>query len=235
MTSVQNAYENKVQSQQSETTTTTNKIQEKTNTSNIILNTLRPSDVQNCEPSNSEYQNYTSVTPDEKKFTLSGIASIVSSTTTDSSSRKLLMIYLMAQTYNTQSSAFICYNNNLGNVSLDVTSKWGGNLPNLFSKEFICLINQSSAIGSYVCFKNETDAVKFINQKYIKKIYKDAVSDFSNADNFSQQFVKQLIVDTSANNDLKYYDEYKKTNPQSVTNYEKTIKDYFNLITPLGF
>ena len=235
LTSVQNAYENKVQSQQSETTTTTNKIQEKTNTSNIILNTLRPSDVQNCEPSNSEYQNYTSVTPDEKKFTLSGIASIVSATTTDSSSRKLLMIYLMAQTYNTQSSAFICYNNNLGNVSLDVTSKWGGNLPNLFSKEFICLINQSSAIGSYVCFKNETDAVKFINQKYIKKIYKDAVSDFSNADNFSQQFVKQLIVDTSANNDLKYYDEYKKTNPQSVTNYEKTIKDYFNLITPLGF
>ena len=45
----------------------------------------------------------------------------------------------------------------------------------------------------------------------------------------------ELIVDTSANNDLKYYDEYKKTNPQSVTNYEKTIKDYFNLITPLGF
>jgi hypothetical protein len=230
LTDVRNNYQNSVQTQQPVTTTTTNVVQQKTNTSNNILTTNKIANVQNCTPTFNKYQNYTSITPEENKYTLSAVTDYVKTLTLLYNERLLTLVYLMAQTYNKSSSSFVCYNNNLGNISLDVTSGWGGNLADLFENQFICLTNDANNTGSFAVFSTKEKGIQFVYKKFIKKIYTAAVTNNIDSDIFSQQFVKQLILDTSGNNDITYYDTYKKTNQSSVTEYEKVIKNYYNLV-----
>lgn len=230
LTDVRNNYQNSVQTQQPVTTTTTNVVQQKTNTSNNILTTNKIANVQNCTPTFNKYQNYTSITPEENKYTLSAVTDYVKTLTLLYNERLLTLVYLMAQTYNKSTSSFVCYNNNLGNISLDVTSGWGGNLADLFENQFTCLTNDANNTGSFAVFSTKEKGIQFVYKKFIKKIYTAAVTNNVDSDIFSQQFVKQLILDTSGNNDITYYDTYKKTNQSSVTEYEKVIKNYYNLV-----
>ena len=125
------------------------------------------------------------------------------------------------------------YNNNVSGIPIgEGTPAWGGNLPSLFDKSYICLNNSENKSYAYAVFPSLDNNIRFTWAKY-KTVFETVVQNVENEDlfvsGFTRTWIEKFPTDkTATTNNL--YESFKTDNPQQFQTLENKVREGYRKI-----
>jgi hypothetical protein len=130
-------------------------------------------------------------------------------------------------------NGFKYYNNNVSGIPIgEGTPAWGGNLPSLFDKSYICLNNSENKSYAYAVFPSLDNNIRFTWAKY-KTVFETVVQNVENEDlfvsGFTRTWIEKFPTDkTATTNNL--YESFKTDNPQQFQTLENKVREGYRKI-----
>ena len=227
-----------VNKKQTEKTISANTINTKNSISSDIQSKMTPSPNQTCKTSSS-YGTYSATTVQETSTPFKQMIDTVRDKIREfnfGSNSGDSMNYIVSTLFYVKSfdtNGFKYYNNNVSGIPIgEGTPAWGGNLPTLFDKSYICLNNSENKSYAYAVFTSLDNNIRFTWAKY-KTVFDSVVQNIENEDlfvsGFTRTWIEKFPTDkTDTTNNL--YESFKTDNPQQFQTLENKVRDGYRKI-----
>jgi hypothetical protein len=217
----------------------TNSIQARNNVANNVSNNFAPTQNPICQP-NVAYSSFTAVaTPSQQTIPvrdmfdsiLSKIRQMNSGSNVGDNLSYIVHTLFYIKSY--KNTSFTYYGNNPAFIPISPgTPKWGGDLGNYFSKEYMCLTGPSNTSESYGVFPNLDNAIEFTASKY-KIIFDQEIQNVS-AENifvtgFTKTWIEKFPYDKSSST-ANLYETFKTTNPGDFSELENKVRESYKIV-----
>jgi hypothetical protein len=234
VTKLKNDLKSKRQAQKVEANT----IQTKNNIANTINNKETPSPNQICKTNNT-YSDYTTVnvvqtntaTRNMLESVRDKIRAINNGTTDGDVMNYVVVTLFYIESFDGQS--FKYYNNNASQIPIGSgTTAWGGNLPTLFNKEYICLNNSQNLSDAYAVFPNLDNCIEFNYSKY-KDVFEANLLNIDNESVFVSGFTQTWIEKFPQDNTVKtsnIYQNFVTSYPNELIKLQDKIRASYKLV-----
>jgi hypothetical protein len=132
-------------------------------------------------------------------------------------------------------TSFQYYGNNPAFIPISPgTPKWGGDLGNLFSKEYMCLTGPKNTSESYGTYPSLDNAIEFSANKY-EIIFNEEIKNV-NAENifvtgFTKTWIEKFPYDkVNSNQTANLYETFKTTNPGEFSDLERKVRESYKIV-----
>jgi len=217
----------------------TNSIQARNNVANNVSNNFTPTQNPICQP-NVAYSSFSGVTtPSQQTIPvrdmfdsiLAKIRQMNSGINVGDNLSYIVHTLFYIKSY--KNTSFNYYGNNPAFIPISPgTPKWGGDLGNYFSKEYMCLTGPSNTSESYGVFPNLDNAIEFTASKY-KIIFDQEIQNVS-AENifvtgFTKTWIEKFPYDKSSST-ANLYETFKTTNPGDFSELENKVRESYKIV-----
>jgi len=216
-----------------------NTIQARNGVTNNISNNFAPTQNPICQPS-VDYSSFNGATsPSQQSIPVrnmfDSILDKVRQMNSGSNSADTLtyIVHTLFYIKSYKNTSFNYYGNNPAYIPISPgTPKWGGNLGNYLSKEFMCLTGPSNTSESYAVFPSLDNAIEFTTSKY-ELVFNEQVKNVEAENIFVTGFTKTWIEKfpydkTSSTSNL--YETFKSTNPGEYSDLESKVRESYKIV-----
>jgi hypothetical protein len=216
-----------------------NTIQARNGVTNNISNNFAPTQNPICQPS-VDYSSFSGATsPSQQSIPVrnmfDSILDKVRQMNSGSNSADTLtyIVHTLFYIKSYKNTSFNYYGNNPAYIPISPgTPKWGGNLGNYLSKEFMCLTGPSNTSESYAVFPSLDNAIEFTTSKY-ELVFNEQVKNVEAENIFVTGFTKTWIEKfpydkTSSTSNL--YETFKSTNPGEYSDLESKVRESYKIV-----
>jgi hypothetical protein len=204
-----------------------------TNNASIATNVAgnKPiSPIQTCKPTPPAYSKFPLANPNETVSTKDEIISGMTELGISEVRKEIIYNLFAIGSWNGNSFKGIWFN--YAEISLDVPTKFGGNLKDYLAEAYLCVVNKKNEQVPIATFANLNDSIQFCNLKYVNSFLQVIGDNFGDAQSLANKFVEAYIkyfpYDKFAK-DKGVYDKFLTSFPDDIEYLRSIVRKNYNL------
>jgi hypothetical protein len=218
------------QEQSLQTLPNTNTITNNASTAVNVAGNKPVSSIQTCKPTPTSYSKFPLINPNETVSTKEEIISGMTQLNISKVRQEIIYNLFAIGSWNGNAFKGIWFN--YAEVSLDVPTKFGGNLKDYLFNGYLCVVNKKNEQVPIAIFKNLEDSIKFSDSKYVNPFLQVIGDNFGDAQSLANKFVEAYIKYFPYDKFVKdsdVYDKFLATYPDDVEYLRSIVRKNYNL------